>query len=351
MSDSCPLPVDWLDYCEGSRPELMSAHLGECPSCRELVVSLSEQPGHAPPPAWAERFADTPGARLHSDQPQMASAAELWLSAVDWQIGEIQYEAPQSALLLVLSSPGEGEGLEWLDVAPVRSDVEGALPTDFLLDVADSSYETPLRVVFSLQCKVERRQLHCRVGALTDADLLQIAFDPGLSAWRWGNPLESVEDPRLWWDSGFSETIEALRAPWLQWLEHVETEAPATAAHPSQAQILSFVPRRRFGARGAAPALAAAASDEGEEGYWELVSPRLRVGGVFDNDWEDGRLIFVIGCYEAEPSQRLRLVVYLRGLSDPLASEALEPYVGLRVYWNHPGVPGEVEQLRAEVIE
>lgn len=356
MRSRCPLPVDWLDYLEGEKTEEISAHLRDCPSCRQVLASLSHQPGRIPDPAWAARFAHASGALLVEEEISEPGVAELWLSASHWRFDEVEYQLPERSLVLVLSYPAtyESEELRWYDVAPVRTDIEQALPTDFLLDAAQSSFDAPLGIVFSLQCKVERRQLHTRVGHLHDVDIVFTALNSKTNAWRWGNPLEGPDDPRLWWEASFAETVKALRTPWLQYLDgagRARAQDPSPAQVGELAEVLTFTPRPWRQLPESEWALAAAASDEDIDRFWELATDELRIGGVFDNDWDDnGELMFVIHDLHAKRSLRLRLFVYLHGVDAPLASETFEPKSGARVRWDDTHVPGEVKQLGAEVV-
>lgn len=354
MSRTCPLPVDWLDYLEGQQPEDMSAHLRDCPSCRQVLASLSEQPGRIPAPAWAERFAHASGGLLVEEEVSKPGVAELWLSASHWVFDNVEYEPPERALVLVVSHHGSyaNEELNWYDVAPVRTDIEQALPTDFLVDSTESSYDAPLRIVFSLQCKVERRQLETRIGRLNDIDIF---FNDKTDAWRWGNPLESPDDPRLWWEASFAETAKALRTPWLQYLDgagrQLQEEDPSPGESPQMAQVFEFVPRSwRRDAGDAERALAAAASDERGERLWELVNDELQLSGAFDNDWDTGDLLFAIRHHEAKRPTRLRLLVYVESADEPVASDAFEPKAGEQVRFADTHVPSEVKRLGAEIV-
>ena len=357
MSITCPLPVDWLDYVEGDKTEEMTAHLRDCPSCRQVLASLSEQPGRVPEPAWARRFSHARTGRLIEEEMAEPGVAELWLSASHWRFDDVDYEPPERSLVLVVaphhgSRNNEG-GLHWYDIAPVRTDVEQALPTDFLVNSAESSFNAPLRVVLSLQCKVERRQLQTRVGQLQDIDIVFAALNDKTNAWRWGNPLEGPDDPRLWWEESFADTVKALRTPWLQYLDGAGRESmqdeSVSGEHEQLAQVLEFVPRAWSHSREPERALAAAASDEGVESLWELASAALHVSGVFDNDWDTGHLLFAILRADVTQPVRLRLLLYLESSKDPVSSEVFEPKAGQRVRFAGTQVPSEVKRLGAEV--
>src|SRR3954454_1600063 len=117
MSSTCPLPVDWLDYLEGDKTDDMTAHLRVCPSCRQVLASLSEQPGRIPEPDWAERFAHAPSGLLVEEEVSEPSVAELWLSASHWSFADVDYDAPERALVLVVAHHGahDNEQLHWYD--------------------------------------------------------------------------------------------------------------------------------------------------------------------------------------------------------------------------------------------
>lgn len=359
MSSTCPLPVDWLDYLEGDKPDDMSAHLRNCPSCRQVVASLSKQPGRIPEPDWAKRFAHASSGLMVEEKVSEPSVAELWLSASRWSFEDVEYAAPERSLVLVVAHHGayDDEELHWYDVAPVRTDVEQALPTDLLVRSEESSYEVPLRVVFSLQCKVERRQLHTRVGRLHDIHVVFAALNDETDAWRWGNPLEGPDDPRLWWGPSFAETVKALRTPWLQYLDgarrQLREQESAGGEGSQMAQVFEFVPRAwTRDAPGFERALAAAASDEDAESMWELVSDELhlQLAGVFDNDWDTGDLLFFVRRAQAKHPVRLRLLVYVASADEPVSSDVFEPKAGERVRFADTHVPSEVERLGAEVV-
>src|SRR4051794_26294423 len=117
MSSTCPLPVDWLDYLEGPKPDEMTAHLRGCPSCRQVLASLSEQPGRIPEPAWAERFAHAASGLLAEEEAAGPAVAELWLSASHWSFDDVDYQPPERSLVLVVAHHGsyENGALDWYD--------------------------------------------------------------------------------------------------------------------------------------------------------------------------------------------------------------------------------------------
>ncbi len=140
-------------------PERLTAHLRDCPSCSEVVSLQRQQPGSVQDQGWFERFRYMDGGRLVEEAVASPGVAELWLSAGSWRFHDTEYKPPERSLVLVLSDAisHESEEPSWFDVAPVRTDVEVALPTDFLVTADESSYGCPLRVVLSMECKVERR--------------------------------------------------------------------------------------------------------------------------------------------------------------------------------------------------
>ncbi len=349
MSDSCPLPIDWLDYLEGEESAEMTEHLRDCPSCGEVLSALRRQPGEAPSAAWVERLTGLEDARLVEHRGLDPAPAEIWFSAGRWTFHDTEYLPPKRSLVLVLSgAPQEAEDLSWYDVAPLRTDVEDALPTDFLLTPGESTLECPLRVVLSFECKVERRQLESRVGSLADPDVVIAALSDQEGTWRWGNPLESPEDPRLWWEPSFSATIEALRGPWLQYLDS-EKRADDDSLPSVEGEILSFVPREWAGEADERE-LVAASSGEQKGTLWELGGPGLQMAGSFDVDWEREALFFSIHRCLAERPLRLRLVLYLKGGEEPQESEEFEPVQDGCVFWELAKGPEEVDRLGARVV-
>lgn len=349
MSDSCPLPIDWLDFLEDERSPEMEEHLRGCPSCREVLALVSEQAGTVPSPAWTEGLAGLMGARLTEERVSSPAPAELWFSAGRWTFHDAEYRPPERSLVLVLSEALRETGdYSWYDVAPVRTDVEDALPTDFLVKAEESSFDCSLRVVLSLQCKVERSQLDSKVGSLADVDIVISALGDEASAGRWGNPLEGPEDPRLRWEASFAETIEALRGPWLQhlddpgWIE-------AKAAEISGAEVLDFVPEE-WVEELERDLVAAASGGRGKKVLWVLKKAGLEMKGSFDFDIEKGLLLFSIHRFTSERPMRIRLVLHLKGVDEPRESEEFEPAVGRRVTWSSTRGPREVKQLRARVV-
>lgn len=349
MSDSCPLPIDWLDFVEDERSPEMEEHLRGCPSCREVLALVSERAGKVPSSAWVEGLTGLMDARLSEERISSPAPAELWLSAGRWTFRDAEYRPPERSLVLVLSEAlREAGDYSWYDVAPVRTDVEDALPTDFLVKAEESSFDCSLRVVLSLQCKVERSQLDSRVGSLADVDIVISALGDEASAGRWGNPLEGPEDPRLRWEASFSETIEALRGPWLQYLDS-EKPVDEDPPQPVEAEILTFVPRE-WTERADERELVAAASGGQEVTLWELKGPDLSLAGSFGVDWERETLFFAIHRYRTERPLRLRLLLYLRGSEEPRESADFEPAPGECVSWDVAMGPEEVERLGARVV-
>ena len=352
MSDSCPLPIDWLDYLEGEMPERLTAHLRDCPSCSEVVSLQRQQPGSVQDQGWFERFRYMDGGRLVEEAVASPGVAELWLSAGSWRFHDTEYKPPERSLVLVLSDAisHESEEPSWFDVAPVRTDVEVALPTDFLVTADESSYGCPLRVVLSMECKVERRQLESRVGSLADVDIVISALGERNAEWRWGNPLEGPEDPRLSWETSFLETLDALRGPWLQFLDGIGREqASDPLTDDAELGDLLFFPVE-WQAHGPEPALAAAASGHEKVRRWQLKTNNFRIDGSFSVDWDAGSLVFSIDHFWAPDTIRLRLHVYLKGEDEPRTSEVFQPVEGYRVLWPEPRVPDEVEKLGAKVV-
>lgn len=348
MSDSCPLPIDWLDYLETGKPAEMEEHLRNCPSCREVLSLQSEQPGNVPSPAWTEQLAGLESARLVEEEVSCPAPAELWFSAGEWTFHDSEYQPPERSLVLVFSETSLGTGgHSWYDVAPVRTDVEAALPTDFLVAAEESSFGCSLRVVLSLQCKVERRQLESRVGRLTDIDVVTSALGDDTSAWRWGNPLEGSEDQRLWWEPNFLETMDALRDPWLQLLDGVG-HAGETEDDLADVEVLDFFPKEWVAK--AERELVAASSGEKKKTRWELKSPHLQMAGSFEFEGSSEILFFAIQRLVSERPIRLRLVLYVKGNDEPEESEEFEPEEGYRVPWALPYGPGEVDRLSARVV-
>lgn len=347
MSDSCPLPIDWLDYLEGEMPAEAENHLRDCPSCRQVLSLLREQTGDVPSLAWAKDLAGLEGARLIEERVPNPAPAELWLSAGEWTFHDAEYRPPERSLVLVLSdAPEETGDYSWYDVAPVRTDVEEALPTDLLLAAKESSLDCSLRVVLAFECKVERRQLESRVGSLADVDIIISALGDNAGSWRWGNPLESQDDPRLWWEPDFSETMSALRGPWLQCLDgarQISEDSPP----PAQAEILTFVPKPWVEAEEERELVAASSRER--KTLWELESAGLQMAGSFGVDWERERLFFSIHRYRTNRPLRLRLLVYLKGSEESEESEEFEPAQGLSVSWNLTRTPAEVDRLGARV--
>ncbi len=350
MSDSCPLPIDWLDYLEGARPAEIEDHLRGCPSCREVLSLLGEQTGNVPSPAWAKHLPGLEGGLLTEERVPNPAPAELWLSAGEWTFHDTEYRPPERSLVLVLSEASRESGdYSWYDVAPVRTDVEEALPTDLLLTAEESNLNCSLRVVLTFECKVERRQLESRIGSLTDVDIVISALGDSTSSWRWGNPLESQEDPRLWWESEFLETMKALRGPWLQRLDGAE-QLSEDSPPPVEAEILTFVPKEWVEAVDKRE-LVAASSREQKKTLWELDSADLQMAGSFGVDWERERLFFSIHRYRTDRPLRLRLLVYLKGREEPAESEEFEPAQNQCVSWNLAYIPEEVDRLGARVAK
>jgi hypothetical protein len=349
MSNNCPPPIDWLDYLEGEWNADLEKHLGHCPSCRETLSLLEKQAGNVPDARWAAHISGLDSARLSESRTPDPAPAELWFSSGEWTFQGTEYRPPERSLVLVLSPATSASEHSWYDIAPVRTDVEEALPTDLLLTAEESSFNCALRVILSFESKVERRQLDSRVGSLTDIDIVISAINNESSAWRWGNPLESQEDPRLWWGSDFSETMEALRGPWLQSLDSAgrvgEDPAPLEPA-----EILDFVPKEWVESADERELLAASSGGQ-KKTSWELTSAFLQLEGSLDVDWAKEMLRFSIRRHKAEGPLRMRLLLYLKGSNKPEESEEFEPGKDRHVYWALANTPGEVERLRAWVMK
>jgi hypothetical protein len=142
--------------------------------------------------------------------------------------------------------------------------------------------------------------------------------------------------------------MEALRGPWLQYLDSAE-RAGEDGNAVADAEILDFFPKDWV--EEAERELVAASSGGKRKTQWELKSPHLQMAGIFEFEGKTEILCFAIQQLVSERPLRLRLVLYVKGNDEPKESEEFKPEEGRRVSWALPYGPGEVAGLSARVVE
>lgn len=192
---NCPLPIDLLDYLDGSSPEF-DEHIEVCMGCREAVARLTPlKSAHldtskvigVPIKAWV------PEARPQSN------LGDIWMSAHQFDRGQFEYSNLDGLPFLVLSEQREDENGRWVDAVPIWPDIDNASFTDLILSTADTTLNGSFRAVFDLQVPIEIDQFAGHIGSLTESGLqvLQQLFAGELGEDHFGARLESDSDPRL----------------------------------------------------------------------------------------------------------------------------------------------------------
>lgn len=371
MMRGCPLPVDWLDYLDGDRPDL-EVHLDECLTCQALVASLRSQPVNSIASTWAQAYLGKTAAVWTEERPATPAPAEFWFSSSNFTLSlsanavdagtwpSFAYEGVDRLLLLVVGDPHADHEVQWLDVVPVLSDVERATETDVLFAADENSLGAPWRALFAHQCKVAREQLDTRVGSLWEAGqmVLAAAFSGELDERRWGPPLQHPSDPRAFLDSELEEGLMRLRTPWLLMTEltdepgerplgpYLVKDYPTNAENEvSQRSIFSlkpvFEPPREL-------ALAAASSSPDIRELWELDSAQVKLVGKLHVDFAKGLLSFVVVSVQLKQAKRLRL--HLVAFGDTHESAPFTPAPGVEVPLAEQVPIDAVESLVAEVV-
>ena len=338
MMSVCPLPVDWLDYLDGERPDLTS-HLEGCLPCQSVVASLRAQPvspllNTYVDGSWLKDFIGRTEGVWNEDRPVAPVAAEFWFSSSDFSfavptntVGTVpsySYQGVDRMLLLVVTNPNTDHDMQWLDVVPVMSDVERASETDVLFYSYENSLGAPWRALFAQQCKVARDQLDTRVGSLSEAGqmVLTAAFSGELDERRWGPPLQHPSDPRAFLDADIEEGLARLRTPWLLLTELADESelsgGPYLVAAPSVTDVAQAHPDNIFSLepffeRRHELALAAASSAVPRKELWVLDSPRLKLKGKLHVDFAKGLLSFVVLSVQLKQANCVRLHVVAFG--------------------------------------
>ena len=369
MMRGCPLPIDWLDYLDGDRPDL-EKHLRECLTCQALIVSLRSQPIDSLQTNWAEPYIGRMEGVWTEDRPRMPAQAEFWFSSSNFELAvrssdaqawpTFSYQGVDRTLLLVVGDPEVNHNVQWLDVVPVLSDVERATETDVLFEAGENSLGAPWRALFAQQCKVARDQLDTRVGSLWEAGqmVLAAAFGGDLDDARWGVPLQHPGDPRAFLDPEYEEVLELLRTPWMLVSEVAAGEGeqqigprlvPLASPEPGRAKTATnvFTLHPVYQSRGEL-ALAAASSAEDLKEHWELDSPEFKLVGSLRVDYDEGVLYFVVKNVELKTAKQLRLHLVAFGERHPSAPFAPAPDISVSLA---KAVPIDaVESLEAEVV-
>ena len=195
MSVNCPLPVDLLDYLDGSLPDLHD-HVNACLACQEAITRLSPFQSVR---LDTSKFIGVP-VKAWTVQPKpQATIGDVWLSAHDFTQKGFAYQQLDGLPFLVLSEQRDDEFGRWVDAVPIWPDVENATNTDLILSGTDITLTGSFRAVFDLQIPIEIDQLAGHIGSLTEQgiQLLHRVFDGELSDAHFGPRLESDTDPRL----------------------------------------------------------------------------------------------------------------------------------------------------------
>lgn len=222
---SCPLPVDWLDFLEGTPSDASSSHLEECASCRMVFDTLKHRDLDAESKEQSVAVGGQAGLRWDERQPDHASFGEIWWTASSFEAASVQYKDLDRVPLLVLDVSLEARGPSSVEGAPLWLDWENATSSDLLLEGEDTSTGIPWRVLFRLQTVVERRQLDSCIGALTGRGekLVRDVLAGRLDEASFGTALESEHDPRLRGDQWIEKIVRTL-GHGLATLEEAEDE-------------------------------------------------------------------------------------------------------------------------------
>lgn len=338
----CPLPVDWLEYLEGTRSPELTAHLAKCLPCQISVQELQREPRPVLRSSWAgHAWPHWRAAGMDGDDGTAPMAGDLRLLA---DVAGIGMNIP-----VVLISDSRSEGAQsWFEVAPVLTDIESATALDLMLFRNDTSLQTPLRVVFRRQAVVDSSDLRVRIGSLTESGRLIIdqAMQGKAPSERFGTP---VVDDNVHVPHEIDNIVESLNRKYGLLVEENDTEA-------RPAEVISFkLHPVMFSQPSSDLRLAAATSAREDELQWEADDPRHgRFRGRVEYRHAADELILVIEEFvAAEPAARLRaqMLVQSTRLSEPAISEPFVPLPGTSVVIGRDlGVlPAEIAGLELRV--
>lgn len=365
MNSYCPLPVDWLDYLEGEANGAMGEHLSGCASCETLVRTMESHPPAVPAPQWIEGV-DRPSAPAWKAQPaegatfgQVCLATGAGKSA--WMTERLNAPLTDALLVLITGDAFEEAGQSWVPAVPLRSDVEDATLTDYLMTADETSLGFPLRLVFSHQDPIQTESLVARVGSLVASAEARLheALEGNGGPDRWGTAVGTAAGSSRY-DHHWSAAVSALRSPWLSHLADSSSEVVADSPHnvwllrqPAEGSGESTGVVHWLRPRPAQEVLAfaAKASEPTAADVWAMQEP-FELEGRLRTEWSTARLLFRVLKSHCEPSPcRVRLVAHVKDDAQPWRSEPFLAEVGTEVPLGEGRFPHDVVQLGAEVSE
>ena len=342
----CPLPIDWLEYLEGTASEALFLHLQECRPCRLLVEELRRE-SHSPeliasgvpqPESWP---------RWRETRPLSPAFGEIWWST---QFREPDSDPTGRVLLLILSDPWTEKSRSWVEVVPLATDIENATSLDLVLTRGDTDMNVPWRVLFRYQTIVERDEIDSRIGDLTATGrvIIKDALTGRASEERFGSPISGAEDSRIQPPQWMQESIRLLGRAYARMLEENEAHSPA--------RVVSFTMRPTVRFTDVAQNLSfAAASTVEEYRSWVVEIPEKgRLRGRIEHRFLDDELLFVIEEVVEEPldlPSTARITFWSDRLQAPVTSPPFRPAVGEQVTLGdgYGIVPGDISRLELRV--
>ena len=346
----CPLPVDWLDYLEGTSSDECVAHLKNCLSCRVLVEELRRDlstrvPLHVPTLPDSHSWPRWEGVKAEA-----VNFGDIWWSA------EALGQSVEPALrvpLLLLSDAWEEGAQSWFDVVPLSSDIENATSLDFVLLRGDTDLQVPWRVCLRLQTIASREALDTRIGALTTVGRTAVkrVLTGDAVAERFGSFIEGEDDPRVKLPDDIERSIRLIGHPYA-----ALHEGPDAAQESAKVTAFPMLRTKRTASPADGLRLAAASASEQERVLWTVDIPdRGRIQGRLVRSSED-ELLFVVEEMSEDRlglGSPLRITFWSELLSQPATSDPFVPAVGDQVSLgrDHGVFPSEISRVEVRLSD
>ncbi|MGI9102549.1 MAG: hypothetical protein ACR2IF_08905 [Terriglobales bacterium] len=343
----CPLPIDWLEYLEGTHSEKLSSHLPTCVSCQLLVEQLKTEQR----PEFNAVFLSQPTnwQKWAKDNSSVPTKGDIWLTQ-----DVLSTEHLRNVVLLVLSDVWQEKGDSWCEVAPLTTDIERASSLELVLQRNDTTLEVPMLVLFRLQTTVNTRDFGKRIGGLTEdgSAIVEAALDGHAPEHRFGPRVQDACDERLRAPEDLSKFVRVLGRPYALRVESEDTQ-------PRLPLVISLELHRVPVEQALAERLRLAA-DTGtikREYQWIAVIPdRLSFKGRIEYAHSQDELFFVVddvsGIHFA-PNCWALITLSSHRLPRQVTSERFTPAAGSRVRLarNLALMPGEIDHLEVKISD
>lgn len=345
----CPLPIDWLEYIEGTKSEELACHLQECVPCQLLIDELRQ---HSRAELDSSKYPKSESwPRWKESRPPFPRFGEIWWTSDSLKTRDL---AIVRLLVAIVSEAWEERGKSWCDVVPLMSDIENATSLDLVLSRESNTLRVPWRMLLRYQTVMEVNDLGFRVGSMTSegATVIQQALK-GQSKCDWfGSQIENSNDPRLYLAEDLIDAIKVLGEKYAYALEENEITKPSK-------EILMFpmhCSRRSIPSAQRELSLAAASTPTHETNYWSVHIPkRGSIEGRIFHRYQEDELLFVVDALDEEQigwKTTVWIVVWFVGEKEPTTSQPFEPFLRKEVLLSRDlGIfPNEINRLELKVV-